>query len=173
MSIESFFQNRLTLKVVFSLIVWSFFWGLSGKVCLAAPEIPQFSLPTITDGTIIDSKQLRGKVVLINFWATWCPPCRKEIPYLKRLQTEFGDKGLVVLGISIDQGGGRVVKKFIKKSKINYPVMLANQSVLRQFGGVRGVPTSFLLDKTGRKYKSYLGYAAYQILRNDIAKLLD
>lgn len=168
-----FFQNSLTAYVVFSLAAWSFFLGLTCDVALATPEIPQFSLPTVSDGTVIDSRQLRGKVVLVNFWATWCPPCRKEIPDLIRLQEEFGEKGLVVLGISVDQGGGRVVKKFIKKRKVNYPIVLADQSVVNQFGGVQGVPTSFLFDKTGRRYKSYPGYVTYRVLRKDIAKLLD
>ncbi len=149
------------------------FFALSSDIAQAAPDIPQFSLATVPDGNIIDSRQLRGKVVLVNFWATWCPPCRKEIPYLKKLQEEFGEKGLVVLGISIDQGGSRVVKKFIKRSKIDYPVVIADQNVLVQFGGVRGVPTTFLLDRTGRKQRTYTGYTSYKILRRDVEKLLN
>jgi len=144
--------------------------GTAG-VAKAASQVPQFALPTVTDKTLINVENYRGKVVLINFWATWCPPCRKEIPYLVRLYKEFGDKGFMVLGISVDEGGERVVKNFVEKQEIPYPVMLATDEVLRKFGGIAGVPYSFLVDKNGNVVKSYPGYVAYQILRNDISML--
>jgi len=140
----------------------------------AATPVPHFALPSGTDGKIIDLNAYKNKIVLINFFATWCPPCRKEITSLIDLQTEFGPKNFSVIGISMDDGSNRskIVSKFIEKTGINYPVALANRKVAEDFGGIIGIPQSFLVDQAGNVVKSYPGYADHQVLKNDILKLI-
>ncbi|OIP44480.1 MAG: hypothetical protein AUK28_10145 [Desulfobacterales bacterium CG2_30_60_27] len=139
---------------------------------LAGSAVPHFALPSVADGAVIDSNQYKGKVRLIIFWATWCPPCREEIPALIRLQDEFGAKGFTVVALSVDQDSAGMVRKFVEKNKVNYPVMRADRDVLQKFGGITGVPYSFLVDQAGNVVKSYPGFADYRILRNDISGLI-
>ena len=140
----------------------------------AVTKVPHFALPAADDGKVIDINAYQGKVVLLNFFATWCPPCRKEIKSLIELQNEFGVKQLVVIGISMDDGSSRakVVSKFIKKTGINYPVALGDEHVAKDFGGVIGIPQSFLVDQSGNVVKSYPGYVDHAVFKNDIESLL-
>jgi cytochrome c biogenesis protein CcmG/thiol:disulfide interchange protein DsbE len=137
----------------------------------AAAPMPQFKLSAIA-GDEIDSSSYRGQVVLINFFATWCPPCRQEIPLLVQVQKQFGAKGFSVIGISVDQGSSKIVKKFSDKMGINYPVGMGTERVTRDFGGVVGIPVSFLVDRHGNMVKSYQGYVEEEVLERDIKQLL-
>lgn len=167
------FTNKFWRLFISLFCLLSLLAGVTG-FALAATKVPHFALPLVMDHKkVIDVNEYRGKVVLINFWATWCPPCRKELPHLVQLQNEFGAQGFSVLGISVDEGGEKVVKKFIAKQTIPYPVMMANQEVVRKFGGVSGIPSSFLVDQNGNVVKSYPGYVGYQILHNDIKTLIN
>lgn len=139
----------------------------------AAKMIPDFSLKDVTSGEEIDSTKLRGKVLVVNFWATWCPPCRKEIPYLMKLHEKYQRKEFSVIGISLDQGGKRLVRKFVDKLKINYPIVIGKAKVSRGFGGVAGIPVSFLVDREGTLVKRYDGYVSEKILSRDIERILD
>jgi thiol-disulfide isomerase/thioredoxin len=138
----------------------------------AATRVPDFNFPSVSDRETVDIRDYRGKVVLINFWATWCGPCIKEIPSLAGLQDEFGPQGFSVIGISIDQGGSKVVGKMMKKAGVNYPVVIGNSKLSREFGGVFGVPTSFLVDRAGNVLKRYTGYIGHQVFSDDIVKAL-
>ncbi len=91
----------------------------------------------------------RGKVVVINFWATWCGPCRQEIPGFVRLQEEFRADGLLFVGISTDPEGFEVVRPFAEKMGINYPLVVDDGSVAPRYGGIRALPTSFIVDPEG------------------------
>nr|MDA8163626.1 TlpA disulfide reductase family protein [Desulfobacteraceae bacterium] len=128
---------------------------LTATPLLAAP-MPSFKISAVKGGDI-DSHQYHGKVLLINFFATWCPPCRQEIPSLIELQKEFGPKGLSVIGISVDQGGSGIVKKLVEKLGINYPVGMGTGRVADDFGGVVGIPMTFLVDRQGNMVKTYQG----------------
>jgi thiol-disulfide isomerase/thioredoxin len=86
----------------------------------------------------------------VNFWATWCPPCRGEIPGFVNLQNEYADRDFVILGISMDQGDASGVKEFAKNNKMNYPVLFANNQVSLDYGGIRAIPTSFLVNSDGK-----------------------
>lgn len=101
------------------------------------------------DGKVVDSASFKGKVVVIDFWATWCPPCREEIPGYIQLMKSHGQEGLVVIGVSLDQGGPEVVKNFAAKAGINYPLVMADDEILAAFGGVEAIPTTFLIDRDG------------------------
>jgi peroxiredoxin len=101
------------------------------------------------DGQLVDSAQFKGKVVVIDFWATWCPPCRSEIPGYVDLQKKYGQAGLVIVGISLDTVAPAEVKQFVTKNQMNYPVVIGDESVTATFGGVDAIPTTFVVDRQG------------------------
>jgi thiol-disulfide isomerase/thioredoxin len=158
-----------------------FSWGLLVLVALfllgdnahAATVMPEFSEADITSDTVVNSADLKGKVLLVNFWATWCPPCRQEIPALIRIHDKYKEQGFSVLGISMDEGGRRVVSKFAEKLKINYPVIIGDAKIGRGFGGVMGIPVSFLVDREGNLIKRMDGYISEKVLTKELEKLLE
>jgi peroxiredoxin len=101
----------------------------------ALPKAPDFNLTGI-DGKPVTLSRFKGKVVLLDFWATWCPRYREEIPGLVELQKRYGKQGFVVIGLSLDQGNRNEVAEFARRMKINYPVALATEGVVRKYGGV-------------------------------------
>jgi thiol-disulfide isomerase/thioredoxin len=110
---------------------------------------PAWSL-TDLDGKPVGSEALRGKVVVVDFWATWCGPCVQEIPGYIELQKKHGERGLVVVGLSIDRKGEAAVRPFAKRLGVNYPLALATPEVAEAFGGIEVVPTTILIDREGR-----------------------
>lgn len=141
-------------------------------VAPAGDDLPGFSLPSVVDGKTISSEDFKGKTLLITFFATWCPPCRQEIPALIELQKEFAASGFSVIALSMDERGPQVVLKLIEKEGINYPVVMADATVVRNFGGITGIPTTFLVDRQGRVVKRYPGYAPHSLLAKDIRAIL-
>lgn len=135
--------------------------AMSGPAAAAAPiakmagtlpkigPAPAWRLEDIA-GKTVTSEDFKGKVVVVDFWATWCPPCREEIPGYIALQKQYGPEGLVVIGISLDQQGPDVVKAFAAKFGINYPLVMGDEKVVAAFGGVEGIPTTFLIDRHGQ-----------------------
>jgi len=138
----------------------------------AAMKMPAFALPSVKDGSIVKSDAYQGQVLLINFFATWCPPCRKEIPALIKLQKEFGPKGFTVIALSTDQAGAAEVDKFARKMEINYPVLMSDTATPKAFGGILGIPTSFLVNRQGEVVKRYDGYSDERTLIKDISSIL-
>jgi peroxiredoxin len=132
---------------------------------------PTFELQTI-DGEPVSLEQYRGQVVLLNFWATWCPPCRIEMPGFQRVYRDKRDQGFVVLGLSTDQGGRAVVRQFLNERGITFPVAMASARVVQDFGGVRALPTSFLIDREGRIRQEIRGIFAEPALRMAVDHLL-
>lgn len=169
-----FHHRLLRKKGLFFLVPFllGFFLLLSNHA-QATTKAPQFALPSAIDGSLIDMKSYSGKVVLINFFTTWCPPCRQEIPTLNQLQEKYDAKGFSVIGISLDESSSKIVVKFIKKMKVNYPVAMADDKTTRDFGGVIGIPTSFLIDQKGNIAKRYDGYVTHDLLEKDIGSLLN
>jgi peroxiredoxin len=135
------------------------------------PLAPEFSLADIK-GNVVNLSDYKGKVVIIDFWATWCPPCRKGIPDFVELQSEYGEENLVVLGISVDQGDLSVVPAFAKEYKINYPVLYATMEVVSTYGGVSGIPTTFIIDRDGKVRNRFVGYRPKNIFKSEIDTLL-
>jgi cytochrome c biogenesis protein CcmG/thiol:disulfide interchange protein DsbE len=109
---------------------------------------PDFVL-TDASGKPVRLSSFRGKVVLLNFWATWCPPCNAEIPWFVECQRRYGDRGFVVLGISLDDDGWKSVTPYAVDKKINYPVMLGNAHVTQLYGGVKSLPMTLIVDRLG------------------------
>ena len=109
------------------------------------------------DGKVVTSELFKGKVVVLDFWATWCPPCRAEIPGYVLLQKKYEADGLVFVGISLDTEGPAVVKKFMKDYGINYPIVMADDEILGAFAPIQGYPTTFIIDREGRVRNKKLG----------------
>lgn len=143
---------------------------LSSRV-LATP-MPDFTLPSAVDGKNISSEDFKGKVLLVTFFATWCPPCRQEIPSLIQLQKDLSSKGFSVLGLSLDEGGSDIVNNLVEQDKINYPVLMADSDVVSGFGGVTGIPTSFLVNHDGKMIRTYAGYVPHDLLKQDIEEII-
>ncbi|HYM21271.1 MAG TPA: TlpA disulfide reductase family protein [Candidatus Kapabacteria bacterium] len=117
---------------------------------------PDFSLQDI-NGNIVKLSDFKGKTVVLNFWATWCAPCRKEIPDFIEMQNQYGKDGLQFVGVAIDQEGVQVIKPFAEKAKMNYPVLVGDDAVFAKFGGGNAIPVTFLIDKKGAIRNSYVG----------------
>jgi cytochrome c biogenesis protein CcmG/thiol:disulfide interchange protein DsbE len=132
---------------------------------------PRYEL-TALDGTRLSADALRGKVVLVNFWATWCLPCRVEMPLLQRMSERHRDAGLVVVGLSVDRGPEQSVREFVRERAVTYPVAVVAPDVERAFGGVRGYPTSILIDREGVIRHIVIGPLAAASLEPAVRRLL-
>jgi cytochrome c biogenesis protein CcmG/thiol:disulfide interchange protein DsbE len=124
------------------------------------------------DGVVVSSDAYAGKVVLVDFWATWCGPCKKSIPHLIDLHDEYKDKGFAVIGVSMDQAGPRKVIPFVAQYQINYPVLMVTQQVWNDFGGIRGVPTAFIISQDGKIYQKLVGLRPKEAYERPIKALL-
>jgi thiol-disulfide isomerase/thioredoxin len=132
---------------------------------------PAWSLTDLS-GNVIHSTDLKGKVVILDFWATWCGPCREEIPGFVALQKQYGDQGLTVIGASVDEGGASVVKKFADQLGMNYPIGLADQSLQTTFGGIDALPTSVIIDRQGRLVSKHIGFTDQSEFEAELKPLL-
>jgi len=145
--------------------------GLTPAIGERMQMVP-FKMPSLTDKAILDSKQLEGQVLLVTFFASWCPPCIQEIPTLIALQDSFKPKGFSVVAFSVDEGELAPLKTLIDKYGINYPVLLAEPFVTKSFGGVSGIPVTFLVNRKGQIVKKYLGYVSHDHLEEEIKNML-
>jgi len=133
---------------------------------------PNFTLKD-ADGNPVNLTDYRGKVVLVNFWATWCGPCEVEIPWFVEFEQKYRDQGFAVLGLSMDDDGWKAVRPYIASHKINYRVMIASEVVSQQFGDIDSLPTSFVLDRQGRIATNHVGLVDKRDYQNEILKLLE
>ncbi|MSN25536.1 MAG: redoxin domain-containing protein [Geobacter sp.] len=124
----------------------------------AAPEI---SVVSVADGTPLKLSTLKGKVVLLNFWATWCPPCREEIPSMMKLNSAMNGKPFQMVAVSIDEGGKKDVESFFKESGFSLPAYLDADGTASKLYGITGVPESFVIDKQGVVVKKVIGGLAW------------
>lgn len=133
--------------------------------------VPAFELEDM-DGGVYSMEARKGSVVIINFWATWCGPCRFEIPELVELQEEYGPEGFEVLGISMDEEGFDVIRPFAEEMAINYPIVVDHGAVASQFGGIYGLPTTFIVDRNGLIQERIIGIVTRQSLEPRLQILL-
>ena len=144
--------------------------GLRFKAGTSQSAAPDFSLPDLA-GQKVTLSSYRGKVVLLDFWATWCVPCRDEIPHFIELQNRYGDQGLQIIGVSMDDGP-EPVRDFQKSFKMNYPVLMGNAKTGELYGGILGLPVSFLIGRDGRIVARHIGATSPAVFEKEIMGLL-
>jgi cytochrome c biogenesis protein CcmG/thiol:disulfide interchange protein DsbE len=154
--------------------------GASTSSSSSAPAEPDVSFKNL-QGMDVQLASLKGKVVLVNFWATWCEPCRTEIPSMIEFQHRYSDKGFTMLGVAMDDDGSKVVNPFVQMTqfsvdghpnKMDYPIVLGNDDVASKFGGLIGLPTSLMISRDGKIAKRYIGLINHDTVENDIKGLL-
>jgi peroxiredoxin len=157
--------------VLISIITIALFAGCTEKAKESSTSsAPDFTLQDLS-GKKVHLADLKGRVVLLEFWATWCPPCRAEIPAMERLHTQYGGKGLTVLAIALDEGGWDGVKAFAEERKISYTVLRGTENVSSKYM-VRLIPATFLIDKEGNIRKQYMGGGSDTSVEQEIKALL-
>jgi peroxiredoxin len=163
----------ITKTLCASILLVLLIWGCTsqGENNELPGRAPQFALKDLK-GHTLRLKDLRGRVVLLNFFATWCAPCRQEIPDLERLYKRFNDQGLEIVGISLDMEGASLLNPFVKYYGITYPVVLGTREVVVDYGGITGIPTSFLIDRDGRVAKHFVGFRPAQVFEQSVLELL-
>jgi len=137
---------------------------------LMAKDAPDFKLTSL-DGKEVSFSDYKGKVVLVNFWATWCPPCLAEMPDLNKLYTDYKGKGLQILGLTISSRAKDIPKK-VKQSGVTYPILLDAEPVAAKFGGFGAIPQTFIIDKKGKIVHSITGARSYKAFEKLIKPLL-
>ena len=133
---------------------------------------PEFTLKDV-NGKTVTLADYKGKVVLLNFWATWCGPCKIEIPWFIDFEQKYKDRGFAVLGVAMDDEGWEIVKPYLEKSKINYRIVVGNDSVATMYGGIDSLPTTFVLDTEGKIASTHIGLVSKSDYENEIQQLLN
>ena len=174
--------NLLLMLVVVASFTANFSGCKSGgagtpKTLANEPEVTFKDL----QGKDVSLASLKGKVVVVNFWATWCEPCQVEIPWMIDFQQKYADKGFTLLGVAMDDDGKSAVEPFVQKSQfdvdgkkmaMNYPIVLGNDDLAAKFGGLLGLPTSIVISRDGKVVKRYIGLASQDDLDREIKSLL-
>jgi cytochrome c biogenesis protein CcmG/thiol:disulfide interchange protein DsbE len=161
---RAFAQHCMSACVTESGKMREFFLGKETgsvpRLVFAAPETrkaaPDFTLNDAA-GVPVKLSEFRGKVVLLSFWATWCVPCKTEIPWFIEFQQAYKERGLVVLGVSLDDDGWKPVKPYIDEMKIDYRVMVADKDISPLYGGLKSIPLTLIIDKAGRIAVTHVG----------------
>lgn len=138
---------------------------------LRGKQAPAFTLKT-PDGKTVSLSDYKGKAVLLNFWATWCGPCKLEMPWLIDLQKKYSSQGFTVLGISEDDGPAKQVSDFAAKMGVNYPVLMSDDKVSHAYGGIDYLPTSYYIGRDGKVLVEIGGLISQSEMENDIQKIL-
>lgn len=153
-----------------SAILLALFLTVSPAVALEGDRACDLSLPDL-EGKPLHVSQLKGKVVVVNFWATWCNPCREEIPDFVELYKEYRGRGVEIIGVSLDKGKEERVKAFVKEFGIEYPIVVGDIQVARQWL-VRGIPRTFIVDREGKVTQKIVGVTDKRSLETEIKPLL-
>ncbi len=132
---------------------------------------PEFALQSL-DGKTVHLSDFRGKAVLLNFWATWCEPCKIEMPWFVDLQKEYGPEGLQIVGVAMDDSGAEDIAKFAQKMGVNYPILIGKEAVGDSYGGVQFLPATFYIDRDGKVVDKIFGLKGRGEIEDDVKKIL-
>jgi len=180
--------NLFLLLLLLALIVTTNFSACNSGAANSKPagsSEPRPDEPAVTfknvDGQDVTLASLKGKVVIVNFWATWCEPCRVEIPWMISFQQKYADKGFTILGVAMDDEGKSVVAPYVQSTHfdvdghsmtMNYPIVLGDDDIATKFGGLIGFPTTVVISRDGKIQKRYIGLADEGDLDKEIKGLL-
>ena len=142
--------------------------SLSGIAAVA----PDFTLESL-EGKSLKLSDLRGKAVLLNFWATWCGPCKIEMPWFVEMQKQYGDQGLQIIGVAMDDSSKQDIAKFTREMGVNYPVLIGKEAVGDAYGGVPALPESFFIGRDGKIVDKIIGLKGRPEIEDSIRKALD
>jgi cytochrome c biogenesis protein CcmG/thiol:disulfide interchange protein DsbE len=150
--------------------------GSSAKPATMAGSVrglpaPDFELKTV-EGKVVRLSDFRGKAVLLNFWATWCPPCKIEMPWFVDLQKQYGPQGLQVVGVAMDDAGPETIARFLKEQNVNYTVVLGTEAVGNAYGGVEALPTTFYIGRDGKIVNRVFGLVSHSEIEDNIRAAL-
>ena len=172
---------RLSAAIGTALLLGSMFSGCSSPRTVKAASVkpakerkdaPDFTLKD-ADGKVVHLSDYRGKVVLLDFWATWCGPCKIEIPWFMDMQRKNKEKGFEVLGVAMDDEGWEAVKPFLTDLGVNYRVVIGNDATAQLYGGVDALPTTFLIDQGGKIAAVHVGLASKKDFEDGVEELLE
>jgi peroxiredoxin len=164
-------STRLAGLIAIGLICLEMASVLAQETSVARTQAPDWKLVDL-NGKIVRFSDFRGRVLILDFWATWCAPCRVEIPHFVELQKHYGDRGLTVIGISLDEQEPEVVKNFVKQLGVNYPIVIGSEKVAEAYGGINGLPTTFVIDRQGRIASEHIGYDDKATFEKEVQSLL-
>jgi peroxiredoxin len=167
-------KQPIVAALLVTALVTLFISGCNGQEDHRGPAsraAPDFALKDL-NGRICRLADLRGQVVVLNFFATWCGPCRQEIPDFVRLYERFRHKGLEIIGVSLDYEGEAILRPFVEHYGINYPIVLGTRQVVVDYGGINGVPTTFFIDCNGTISDHFVGLRPGYLIEESIRKLL-
>jgi len=143
----------------------------SGALPSGGSSAPDFSLQT-ADGSTVELKSLRGKVVVLNFWATWCGPCRAEMPGIMQVYSRLKGEGVEIIGISLDRNGWDDVRPFLQKTTVTYPVVVGDQDLAKAYKIPDAIPYSVFIDRTGNIASTHVGFMSEAQFESELKKLL-
>jgi thiol-disulfide isomerase/thioredoxin len=147
-----------------------------GRQSLALAQPPRgtarpFAVRTL-DGRSLRLAELRGRPVILDFWATWCAPCRASMPHLSTMQGRYGTRGLVIVGLSVDDGPPQAVRRFAERLRLRFPVAMASEGLLDDYGPIRSIPTTIFIDRRGHIVRRVTGYVDEETLEGFIREIL-
>ncbi|HYL11459.1 MAG TPA: TlpA disulfide reductase family protein [Terriglobales bacterium] len=138
---------------------------------MSGKPAPEFALQSL-EGATVHLSDFRGKAVLLNFWATWCQPCKIEMPWFEDLQKQYGSQGFQVVGVALDDASKEDIAKFTKEMGVNYPILLGKESVGSAYGGVQFLPSTFFIDRQGKIVTRIFGLKSKSEIEEDIKAAL-
>lgn len=172
-------RNPMVLVVVALVVALMLYVGFHmARRTGATPRIakstvaPDFSLESL-DGKRVRLSDLRGKAVLLNFWATWCGPCKIEMPWFVELQNQYGAQGLQILGVAMDDASKEDIAKFAKDMGVNYPILIGKESIGDQYGGIPALPETFFIGRDGKMVDKIIGLRSKSDIEDDVKKALN